>query len=197
VLCEISVRSRTPNFAEKVLDAAARLFGSKRFHQVRMEDVAAEAAVSKGTLYRYFHDKEQMYLALLERASRQLLKRLQDATASASGSRARLVAFIGAVIEFFDEQPHVFDLIIRAEALRSKAQDFPWQKVRDEGVRMVGQIFAEARRQGEFEIRDPELGALLLLGGMRAVIRFGRRPRPRHLARRIVDSFLDGALGDS
>lgn len=187
------MRTRTPRYAEKMLDAAGRLFGSKLFHEVRMDDVAAAAAVSKGTLYRYFRDKEEMYLALLERASRQLLERLQKAIGSVKGSRRQLVAFIAAVIDFFDEQPHVFDLIMRAEALRAPGQAFPWQKVRDEGVRLVREIIQEAGRRGEFTIRDAEVSTLMLLGGMRAVIRFGRRPRPRQVARRIVNSFLDGA----
>ena len=35
--------------------------------------------------------------------------------------------------------------------------------------------------------------ALMLLGGLRSVVRLGKQPRPRDLAQRIVDDFLDGA----
>src|SRR4051794_34450694 len=48
------VRTKTPNLREHMLDAAARMFGNKRFDETRMDDIAAEANVSKGTLYRYF-----------------------------------------------------------------------------------------------------------------------------------------------
>ncbi len=44
------MRTKTPQFSEKMLEAAGRLFGTRRFHEVRMEDVASEADVSKGTL---------------------------------------------------------------------------------------------------------------------------------------------------
>src|SRR6202043_2112108 len=71
------VRTKTPQFSEKMLEAAGRLFGTRRFHEVRMEDVASEADVSKGTLYRYFRDKDEMYLALLARASRQFVTELR------------------------------------------------------------------------------------------------------------------------
>ena len=37
-----------------------------------MDDIAAEAEVGKGTLYRYFSDKEELYLALLAQAYRVL-----------------------------------------------------------------------------------------------------------------------------
>ena len=46
-----------------------------------------------------------------------------------------------------------------------------------------------------FRVADPEVAALMLLGGVRAVIRFGTRPHPRDLARRLVRTILFGAAG--
>jgi AcrR family transcriptional regulator len=178
-----------------MLDAAAHLFGSHRFHEVRMDDVAAEAEVSKGTLYRYFRDKEEMYLALLERSSRQMMTQLQQAVEEVEGARTRLTAAVAAIVEFFDARPHLLDLIQRAEVMRGAGPNFPWQRVRDEAVRLVLDIFEEGRRLGEFKVRDPQLAALLLLGGLRAIIRFGPQPRPPELARRIVDNFFHVADG--
>jgi AcrR family transcriptional regulator len=179
--------------ADKVLDAAGRLFGTQRFHEVRMEDIAAEAEVGKGTLYRYFSDKEELYLALLERSSRQLVERLQTELARVENAHDKLVAMVASIIGFFDEQPHLFDLIQRAEVLRTPGRAFPWQKARDELFHLVLDLFEEAKVQSEFQIADAELMARMLLGGLRSVIRFGSRPRALDLARRIVDGFLQGA----
>src|SRR5215467_4041155 len=110
-----NVRTKTLVQADKMLDAAARLFGSQRFHEVRMEDIAAEAAVGKGTLYRYFSDKEELYSALLERASHQYMRRLEHALKDAGGPRQGLLAIAATTLDFFAEQPHVSDLITRAE----------------------------------------------------------------------------------
>src|SRR3989442_15948798 len=98
-----------------MMDAAARLFGSRRFHEVRMDDIAAEAGVAKGTLYRYFRDKEEMYLALLGRASRQLIQVLHHRVAEARSAGAKLAPIVDAVIAFFHPQPHLFDFIFPAE----------------------------------------------------------------------------------
>jgi AcrR family transcriptional regulator len=187
------VRTKTTSQAEKVLDAAAQLFGTQRFHEVRMDDIAAQAAVGKGTLYRYFNDKEELYLALLARASDRLVQRLEEAVSRSADPSAALVAYIGAVLAYFDEQPHLFDLIQRAEVMRGTGSDFPWQKARDEGMRILLKIFADGKARGEFCLRDPDLAALLLLGGMRSVLRFGKQPRPRDLAQRIAANFLHGA----
>jgi len=175
-----------------MLDTAARLFSAHRFHEVRMEDVAAEAEVSKGTLYRYFKDKEEMYLALLERASRNLVTLLEQRLADAEGARTRLLILADALIGYFDDQPHLFALIQRAEVLRGTGAGFPWQQARDTTIRLVQDTFAEGERLGEFRVRDPEQAALMLLGGLRATVRFGAQPRPHDLAERLVDDFLYG-----
>ncbi len=65
----------------------------------------------------------------------------------------------------------------------------------EEGLRLVQEIFQQGHDNGELSSADPELSALMLLGGLRAVVRFGRQPRPGNLAQRIVDGFLHGAHG--
>src|SRR5262249_54778652 len=176
-----------------MLDAAGRLFGMKRFHEVRMEDIAAEAEVGKGTLYRYFADKEELYLALLERSSRQLMDRLQATVVRTDSPRGQLAAIVAELLAFFDSQPHLFNLIQRAEVLRESNRAFPWQKARDDLFRLILALLKEGTAKGEFNIPEPEMSMLLLLGGLRGVIRFGKKPRPTDLAERIVESFLHGA----
>jgi AcrR family transcriptional regulator len=189
----LPLRTKTSIQADKMLDAAAQLFATHRFHEVRMEDIAAEATVGKGTLYRYFSDKDELYLALLERASRHFIARLEEAVGPIAGARDRLVALVDAIIANFDEQPHLLDLIQRAEIVRGTGEGFPWKQARDESLRIVSSIFKEGKDRGEFQVRDPDLRALMLLGGLRAVLRFGKRPRARDLGARIVEGFLHGA----
>jgi AcrR family transcriptional regulator len=191
------VRTRTAEQTEKMLEAAGRLFGTQRFHEVRMEDIAAEADVGKGTLYRYFEDKEELYLALLGRASERFIQRLQEEVGQAAGSRRRLEALVTSIITFFDENPHLLDLIQRAEVMPRPGAASAWQQVRNDVSQLLAQLFAEAEREGEFVIRHPELAALMLLGGLRSVIRFGKQPRPADLSREIVADFLRGAASQA
>jgi AcrR family transcriptional regulator len=184
------VRTKTPEQADKMLDAAARLFSRRRFHEVRMEDIAAEAEVGKGTLYRYFADKEELYVALLARASRQFQELLLAEVARARTPRGRLRAVVSAILTFFDEQPHVTPLIQRAEV--THGPDSPWRPVRDMVTTQVLAALDEARAAGEFAVADPETAALMLLGGLRSVLLFGRRPRPAGLSETIVADWLGG-----
>ena len=187
------MRTKTLDQQTKMLDAAAKLFGAQRFHEVRMEDIATEAVVGKGTLYRYFKDKEELYDALLGRASQQFLSRLSQAEARSERPRERLEALVAAIINFFDEQPHLSDLIQRSEILVRRGGTFGWQKTRDEVSHLIRGVFDQGNTAGEFTIRDPDIMVLMFLGGLRSVIRFGTKPRAPDLAQRIVTAFLQGA----
>lgn len=56
-----------------ILDAAERCFHAKGIDAVKMEDVADEAQLGKGTLYLYFRTKETLLLAVAVRHQRLLL----------------------------------------------------------------------------------------------------------------------------
>jgi AcrR family transcriptional regulator len=50
-----------------ILDAAERRFARAGFHRTTMQDVAAEAGMSPGNLYRYFQSKDALVAGLCER----------------------------------------------------------------------------------------------------------------------------------
>lgn len=51
----------------RILDAAERCFIRNGFHRTTMQDVAAEAGMSAGNLYRYFPSKDAIQAGLAER----------------------------------------------------------------------------------------------------------------------------------
>lgn len=51
---------------KNILDAARRVFSSSGYVGMRMTDVAAEAGLSLGALYRYFEQKDDLFLSVVE-----------------------------------------------------------------------------------------------------------------------------------
>jgi len=189
------MRIKTPAQADKIMAAAARLFGTQRFHEVRMDDVADAAEVGKGTLYRYFRDKEELFTGLLEYALEQFQERIRAEVERESGARRRLEALVRAIITYFDEHPHLMGLIQRGELFHVGDQPFVWSYTRVGVLKQMTDLFEEGRLHGEFAVRDPDLTAMMLLGGIRTVIRAGQKPRPTDLPGRIVENLLWGAAG--
>jgi AcrR family transcriptional regulator len=64
----LSVRERR----EQLLDLGLRLFGSKPYDEISIEEIAQLAGMSKGLLYHYFPSKRDFYVACLRAASLQL-----------------------------------------------------------------------------------------------------------------------------
>lgn len=61
-------RRRSRDRPDEILDAALRLFTERGFAATKVEDVAAAAGLSKGTVYLYFSSKEALLEALVHRA---------------------------------------------------------------------------------------------------------------------------------
>ncbi|WP_041654928.1 TetR family transcriptional regulator [Marinobacter nauticus] len=63
-------RSDAEKFAREqhILDAAAELFVTKRFHELTLADVASASGLTKAALYRYFRSKELLFIAVYKRA---------------------------------------------------------------------------------------------------------------------------------
>jgi AcrR family transcriptional regulator len=58
---------------EQLLDAGRRLFGERAFDEISIDDIAAQAGVSKGLLYHYFEGKRGLYVATLQAEASGLL----------------------------------------------------------------------------------------------------------------------------
>src|SRR5499427_7911296 len=57
-------RRKTARPAE-ILDAALAAFAERGFAATRLDDVAARAGITKGTLYLYFSSKEELFKAVV------------------------------------------------------------------------------------------------------------------------------------
>lgn len=75
---------------QEVLAAALDLFVERGYAATRLDDVAARAGVSKGTLYLYFSSKEDLFKAVVREHVVPVLGEAEDTLASYQGSSADL-----------------------------------------------------------------------------------------------------------
>lgn len=90
---------------ETILRIATALFLERGFHHTQMQEVAAAIGISRNTLYRYYQDKGDLGLAILEIAvarvadsMRDALSRLERAGNAHANARERLQAILTAVM---------------------------------------------------------------------------------------------------
>jgi AcrR family transcriptional regulator len=99
---------------ESILDAANRVFGEHGYENVRIDDVAMAAGISKALIYEHFGSKQELYGELMSRAAVELLGVLVQA-ASAPGMEGPLRMENAAAAGFLwvQEHPHAFHMFIR------------------------------------------------------------------------------------
>jgi AcrR family transcriptional regulator len=99
----------------RVLAAAERLFAEHGATAVSMEDIAREAGVGKGTLYRRYPDRAALAVALLDEHERRLQQKLIDGPPPLGPGAApadRLGAFYAAMVDLLDRH---LELALAAE----------------------------------------------------------------------------------
>jgi AcrR family transcriptional regulator len=71
--------ARKAQSRSRILDAARGIFFRDGFMEANLDHVAKDAGVAKGTLYRYFENKAELYVAVLASNGEQFERKLRDA----------------------------------------------------------------------------------------------------------------------
>ena len=85
---------------DRIIDAAARLFRQNGYGAVRIDAIAAEAEVSPGTIYNYYHNKGDLLVAIVSLEVNEVLRAGESVVADPPQSAERAVdALIGGYVE--------------------------------------------------------------------------------------------------
>jgi AcrR family transcriptional regulator len=88
-----------------LLSAGRKLFSDKGLYESRVEEITEMADVGKGTLYRYFRNKEALVLAVVEAGFADLRQRVAARTDHARDFDAAIEAIAEAHVGFFADNP--------------------------------------------------------------------------------------------
>lgn len=99
-----------------IIEAAEKVFFRKGFDNASMDEVAAEAELSKGTLYLYFPNKYELEFAIGLRGFEILAGKLKRAIRRKNSGAENLLSFARAYIRFSAEFPDYFRTIVRFES---------------------------------------------------------------------------------
>ncbi len=184
-------RVKTASKELAILNAASRVFAARPFHEVLIDAIASDAGIGKGTIYRYFETKEDLYFAtvlhVVENLAAELEKRIRDEPSA----RRSLEHIATAILDQFWGRRYLLPFFQRDE--RFPALEEELVKRREPILRVVqGAILAGIERR-EFRGIDARIGADLFLGMVRSMNLFHRSDdRLEEVVRQLVDVFLNG-----
>jgi AcrR family transcriptional regulator len=102
---------------EEILDAATDLFAEFGYSDAVTKDLAEKLQVGKGTIYRYFPSKRELFLAAVDRVMRRLRVHIDSTIEGIEDPLGRIEAGTRAFLGFFAEHPKFVELLILERAL--------------------------------------------------------------------------------
>ena len=84
-----------PGKEKQILAAARRIFAASGYYQARVEDIAREAGIGKGTVYEYFTSKEELYLEMLLEIADSYVSGLAEVLGQPGDLREKLLVLAG------------------------------------------------------------------------------------------------------
>ncbi|HEY6798429.1 MAG TPA: TetR/AcrR family transcriptional regulator [Kineosporiaceae bacterium] len=109
--------ARLPRSARRkqLLGAAREVFVAHGYHAAAMDEIAERAGVSKPVLYQHFPSKRELYLALVQQHSDELLEAIRAALASTTNNKQRVAATMAAYFSFIDSGSDGFRLVFESD----------------------------------------------------------------------------------
>ncbi len=153
---------------DAILDAALVVLERDGLRASRMADVAAEAGVSRQSVYYHFQSREEVLAALIDRGLADFARAVR---AGAAGQRVE--GFVVAAVEFFADNQVLCRLLITEMWGLAGDPHAPRRivdRAEEEIITPVAQRIAEATRAGEVDCADPTLAARALMGQIAGVV---------------------------
>ena len=143
-----------------LVTAARRLFSQRGYTAVSLDEICRRARVTKGALYHHFHNKEYLFVAVLEEVEQDFV-RAGSAAVTSGGDLAETLLSAGGAFLGICARPENRRIVIEAPAVLG------WQRCREvEGAHALGLLRAaleEAVAQGQLDCDAPAVLAQLLV----------------------------------
>jgi AcrR family transcriptional regulator len=141
-----------------ILEAALAEFAERGFAAARLDDVAARAGIAKGTLYLYFHSKEDLFEGLIRDAVSPLLEQVAKVAAAPRLPPTKALETFFALFEsevLRSNRKLLLRLIISEGPRFPKLAEIYHREVVTRGLGLMRGLAQRAVKEGAFATNGP------------------------------------------
>jgi len=150
----------------QILDAAWSCFAQRGFHQTTMQDIATDAGISAGAIYRYYASKEAVLAAITERNTERYAELLADIRSEGKEPMDVLDAIGQTMMATFEdpmfETNTRLDIEVRPETLRNDVLRERFRQQLEFWRKSLVVLLQEARDKGELR-KDIDIDTFVVL----------------------------------
>lgn len=151
---------------EDILEAAAQVFRQKGFHGASMQDIAKAVSLQKASLYHHVSSKQEILLALLDRALELLLERISTISDQNIPADEKLKQMVRAYLRILAENMDLAAVLLFEHRSLERKQHARHVPNRDKFEALWRDVLAEGVTARLFLCDDPALTARAILGIM-------------------------------
>lgn len=187
---------------QELLAAALAQFVERGFAATRLEDVARRAGVSKGTLYLYFENKEELFKAVVREHIVHAIGAAEQTVAEFEGHSAELLR---AILMRWWDQIGATELAGITKLMMAEANNFPDlaqfynEEVIARGNGLISSVLVRGVARGEFRPLDPEVMTHVLTAPVLMLMMWTHRFLPCDMpaldSQAYMEAFIGMALG--
>jgi AcrR family transcriptional regulator len=186
---------------EEILETATELFAQHGFSDAVTQALAERLQVGKGTIYRHFASKRELFLAAADRVMKKLQERVDINIAGIDDGLERITRAITTFLAFFVEHPDYVELLIQERAYfkdRKRPTYFEHREINIERWRQVYRELIAAGRVRDLPVEQITNVVSNLLYGIMVTNFFNGQPKPSDVqAREILNIVFFGILTTS
>jgi AcrR family transcriptional regulator len=186
---------------EEILETATELFAEHGFSDAVTQALADRLGVGKGTIYRHFPSKRELFLAAADRVMRKMQEQVNINIEGIDDGFERIQRAIATFLGFFADHPAFVELLIQERAYFKDRKRPTYFEHREINVQRWRQLYREMIAQGR--IRDMPVEQItnvlsnVMYGIMVTNLFNGTTTPPDVQAKEILDIVFLGILSDA
>ena len=163
-------RKRVGNKRERIISAAAKLFGDKGYHSTTTAEIAETANVAAGTIYIYFSSKEELLVAVFEEFLSAHMDRLRQGVATERGPEKKLRRLLVLGLELMENNPDSARIFL-SQLRQSTSMIKTVAKRSSRAYKdIIEEILEDGVREGVCRHMNASMTASMLFGAYQSVV---------------------------
>lgn len=160
-----------PEMRDKFAKAAFRLFSQRGLNNVSMDTVAAEAGVTKGSLYWHYQSRKDLILAACAYYCQTWHARMQALIATCPRPLSRLEQAVAFSVDrcLMDQPSRVFTLEIFMMSLHDEQIRTEWAEFYEAARTLFVELVEAARDAGKIQVGDPREAVDMMLAALEGI----------------------------
>lgn len=190
----------TAHRQEEIAAAATCVFAGRGYRETDVQVIADRLGVGKGTIYRYFPTKRDLFLATVDRGMRLLRTEIERRTADVDDPLDRIAEAVRGYLAFFDRHHDLVELLIQERAEFKNRKKPTYFAHRDASIGPWRQLFRDLIAQGR--VRNTRVESITdvlsdaLYGTIFTNYFSARRKSLERQGQDVLDVFFFGILGE-